>query len=89
MMSRFGNIGGRLYRGEVSVDSVGRKRTWYSISAAILRISQPHRAYHGSSLALSTGQRGPRYHGVMTMAPHAAEVHQLVDRLKAGQIEVL
>jgi DNA-binding HxlR family transcriptional regulator len=35
MMSRFGNVGGRLYRGEVSVNFVGRKRTWYSISAAI------------------------------------------------------
>src|SRR6202051_3939449 len=39
MMSRLGNVGGRLYRGEVSVNFVGRKRTWYSISAAILLIS--------------------------------------------------
>jgi preprotein translocase subunit SecF len=39
MMSRVGEIGGRLYRGEVSVNFVGRKRTWYSISAAILVIS--------------------------------------------------
>jgi len=39
MMSRLGNIGGRLYRGEVSVEFVGRKRTWYTISAAILLIS--------------------------------------------------
>ncbi len=38
-MSRLGNIGGRLYRGEVSVEFVGRKRTWYTISAAILLIS--------------------------------------------------
>jgi preprotein translocase subunit SecF len=38
-MSRLGNIGGRLYRGEVSVNFVGRKRTWYSISGAILLIS--------------------------------------------------
>ncbi len=38
-MSRLGNIGGRLYRGEVSYDFVGRQRTWYSISAAILLIS--------------------------------------------------
>jgi len=38
-MSRLGNVGGRLYRGEVSVDFVGRKRTWYSISGAILLIS--------------------------------------------------
>jgi len=38
-MSRLGNVGGRLYRGEVSVNFVGRKRTWYSISGAILLIS--------------------------------------------------
>src|ERR1700691_5305869 len=39
MMSRLGNVGGRLYRGEVSYDFVGRKRRWYSISGAILLIS--------------------------------------------------
>ena len=38
-MSRIGQIGSRLYRGEVSVNFVGRKRTWYSISGAILLIS--------------------------------------------------
>jgi preprotein translocase subunit SecF len=38
-MSRLGQIGGRLYRGEVSVDFVGRKRLWYSISGAILVVS--------------------------------------------------
>ena len=30
-MSRIGQIGGRLYRGEVSYDFVGRKRRWYTI----------------------------------------------------------
>ena len=39
MMSRLGQIGGRLYRGEVSYDFVGRKRRWYAISGAILLIS--------------------------------------------------
>jgi preprotein translocase subunit SecF len=39
MMSRLGEIGSRLYRGEVSFNFVGRQRTWYSISAAILLIS--------------------------------------------------
>src|SRR5580693_6074009 len=39
MMSRLGQIGGRLYRGEVSFDFVGRKRLWYTISGAILLIS--------------------------------------------------
>ncbi|HVB44343.1 MAG TPA: protein translocase subunit SecF [Streptosporangiaceae bacterium] len=38
-MSRIGNIGGRLYRGEVSFDFVGRKKLWYTISGAILVIA--------------------------------------------------
>jgi preprotein translocase subunit SecF len=47
MMSRLGNVGGRLYRGEVSVNFVGRKRTWYSISGAILLISVLALLIHG------------------------------------------
>src|SRR5215472_13928620 len=39
VMSRLGNIGGRLYRGEVSVDFVGRQKLWYAISGLILVIS--------------------------------------------------
>ena len=38
-MSRLGQVGSRLYRGEVSYDFVGRKRRWYAISGAILLIS--------------------------------------------------
>jgi preprotein translocase subunit SecF len=38
-MAFLGGIGGRLYRGEVSVEFVARKRLWYSISGAILAIS--------------------------------------------------
>ena len=38
-MSRLGDLGGRLYRGEVSVDFVGRQRMWYTISAIILVVS--------------------------------------------------
>jgi len=38
-MSRLGQIGSRLYRGEVSYNFVGRARRWYTISAAILLIS--------------------------------------------------
>lgn len=34
-MSRFSNLGHRLYQGEVSFDFVGRRKLWYSISAAI------------------------------------------------------
>ncbi len=38
-MASLGGIGGRLYRGEVSVEFVARQRLWYSISGAILAIS--------------------------------------------------
>jgi len=38
-MSRLGQFGGKLYRGEVSYDFVGRQRRWYAISGAILIIS--------------------------------------------------
>jgi len=38
-MSRLGNLGGRLYRGEVSVDFVGRRKIFYMVSGLILAIS--------------------------------------------------
>jgi len=38
-MSALGQLGGRLYRGEVSFDFVGRRRLWYAISGLILVIS--------------------------------------------------
>ena len=39
MMSRLGTFGGRLYRGEVSFDFVGRQKLWYTISGLILLLS--------------------------------------------------
>jgi preprotein translocase subunit SecF len=37
-MSSLGSLGHRLYTGEVSVDFVGRRRTWYVVSALILLV---------------------------------------------------
>jgi preprotein translocase subunit SecF len=39
MMSRLGQIPGRLYRGEVSLQIVSRQKMWYAISGLILLIS--------------------------------------------------
>jgi preprotein translocase subunit SecF len=39
MMAGHGGIAGRLYRGDVSVNFVGRQRMWYAISGVILLIS--------------------------------------------------
>ena len=38
-MSRLGQVGGMLYRGEVSVNFVGKRKMWYTISAVIIFIS--------------------------------------------------
>ncbi|MFI5531168.1 protein translocase subunit SecF [Kitasatospora sp. NPDC051853] len=38
-MSRFSNLGHRLYQGEVSFDFVGRRKLWYSISAIIVLVA--------------------------------------------------
>ena len=38
-MSRLSNIPGRLYRGEISIDFVGRRRLFYIISGCILLVS--------------------------------------------------
>ena len=38
-MARVRDIPGRLYRGEVSVNIVGRQKMWYAISGAILLVS--------------------------------------------------
>jgi preprotein translocase subunit SecF len=46
-MSRLGAIGGRLYRGEVSFDFVGRQKLWYTISGLILVIAIVALAFRG------------------------------------------
>ena len=51
-MSRLGQIGGKLYRGEVSYDFVGRKRRWYTISGAILIISIVALLVHGLNFSV-------------------------------------
>jgi preprotein translocase subunit SecF len=38
-MASLGGLGGRLYRGEVSVEFVSRQRLWYTISGVILVVS--------------------------------------------------
>jgi preprotein translocase subunit SecF len=38
-MSRLGDLGGRLYRGDVSINFVGRQKLWYTISGCIVVIA--------------------------------------------------
>ena len=38
-MTRLGSLGARLYRGDVSYDFIGHRRTWYVVSAVLLLVS--------------------------------------------------
>ena len=38
-MSKLGEIGARLYRGDVSIDFVGRRKTWYLMSLVIVVVA--------------------------------------------------
>jgi preprotein translocase subunit SecF len=51
-MSAFGNLGHRLYAGEVSVDFVGRRRTWYVASAIILLVAVGALLFRGLNLGI-------------------------------------
>ena len=51
-MSKLGELGSRLYRGEVSYDFVGRRKRWYAISAAILALAIGGLVFRGLNLGI-------------------------------------
>ena len=51
-MSRMGALGHKLYSGEVSYDIVGKRRRWYSISAAIVLVALLSLAVRGLNLGI-------------------------------------
>jgi preprotein translocase subunit SecF len=51
-MSKIGSFGQRIYRGEVSYDFIGRRKTWYTISAIILLISVGAILFRGLNLGI-------------------------------------
>ena len=38
-MSSLSGIGGRLYRGETSIDFIGKRRRWYAFSGILIIVS--------------------------------------------------
>ena len=51
-MSKFSGLGGRLYRGETSVDFIGKRRRWYSISALFILASIAALYFQGLHLGI-------------------------------------
>jgi preprotein translocase subunit SecF len=70
MMSRLGTLGGRMYRGEISIDFVSRKKLWYTISGCILVISLVALIFRG--LDFSVDFKG----GSLFTVPASAQVTQ-------------
>jgi preprotein translocase subunit SecF len=81
-MSRLGNIGGRLYRGEVSVEFVARKRLWYAISGCILVVSIAALAFRG--LDYSVDFKGGSVFQFKAPAATAVQLNQVVETAGGG-----
>ena len=81
-MSRLGNIGGRLYRGEVSIDFVARRRLWYMISGLILVISIAALLIRG--LDYSVEFKGGSIFQFSAPAATATQIDQVVEAAGGG-----
>jgi preprotein translocase subunit SecF len=81
MMSRLGDVGGKLYRGEVSINFVGRQRLWYAISGLILLVSIVAVLVRG--LAFSVDFKGG---AVFTFSAPSASISQVQDAVDAGGV---
>jgi preprotein translocase subunit SecF len=81
-MALLGGIGGRLYRGEVSVEFVARKRLWYSISGGILLISVVALAVFG--LNFSVDFKGGSVYQFAAGSSSISQVRQTVSGAGGG-----
>jgi preprotein translocase subunit SecF len=78
-MSRFGRLGNRLYTGDVSIDFVGRRRTWYAISAAIVIVA-------GLGLGLRGLNMGIEFKGGVEYAVQIAPTQSNVQALRSAVV---
>jgi preprotein translocase subunit SecF len=79
LMSKFGRIGNRLYTGDVSIDFVGRRRTWYAISAVIVIVA-------ALGLGLRGLNRGIEFKGGVEYAVQIAPTQSNVEALRSAVV---
>jgi preprotein translocase subunit SecF len=79
LMSRFGRIGNRLYTGDVSIDFVGRRRTWYAVSAVIVIVA-------ALGLGLRGLNRGIEFKGGVEYAVQIAPTQTNVESLRSAVV---
>ncbi|MGW4892814.1 protein translocase subunit SecF [Kitasatospora sp. NPDC004240] len=94
-MSRFSNLGHRLYQGEVSFDFVGRRKLWYSISAVIVLVAGIGLAmglhlgieFKGGSV-YTVSKPGLSVSQAQTAVDKIVESHPLVQSTDNGKIRI-
>ena len=75
-MSKFSGLGGRLYRGETSINFIGRRRRWYGLSGFFVLLSIGALAIQGLSLGIEF--KGGSSFTVNTPNPSVAQAREAV-----------
>lgn len=75
-MSKFSGLGGRLYRGETSVNFIGNRRRWYGLSGFFVLLSIGALAIQGLSLGIEF--KGGSSFTVNTSSPSVAQAREAV-----------
>jgi preprotein translocase subunit SecF len=75
-VSKFSGLGGRLYRGETSVNFIGNRRRWYGLSGFFVLLSIGALAIQGLSLGIEF--KGGSSFTVNTSSPSVAEAREAV-----------
>ena len=76
-MSKLSGLGGRLYRGETSVNFIGRRRSWYMTSALFIVLSIGALAIQGLQLGIEF--KGGSSFTVTTQNPSVTEARGAVE----------
>jgi preprotein translocase subunit SecF len=85
-MSRVGELGNKLYSGELSYDFIGKRKTWYAFSAVILLISIGALLVKGLTLGIEF--RGGAEFRVDSPKATEGAVRDVVADVHGGQITV-
>lgn len=75
-MSRFSGLGGRLYRGETSINFIGNRRRWYGLSGFFVLLSIGALAVQGLSLGIEF--KGGSSFTVNTSSPSVTQAREAV-----------
>jgi preprotein translocase subunit SecF len=77
-MSKLSGLGGRLYRGETSVNFIGRRRRWYTVSAIFILLSIGALAVQGLHLGIEF--KGGSSFTVTTQNPSVTDARAAVEQ---------